>query len=133
MAVTPNDIAVELGRPTPTSVESAQWGSWIEQARYLIGKRLGDINILDPADVDYVVLQAVAAHVRRPDDSTQVDIAIDDGRMSKRYESGAGRVTILDEWWDLLTPDGTGYAGAFTIAPAGSVDRLGDGPMGWVR
>lgn len=133
MAVTPNDVAVELGRPTPTSDQSAQWASWISQALFLIGNRLGDVSMLDPAAVDYVVLQAVAAHVRNPENATQVDVSVDDGSVSKRYASSFGRVTILDEWWDLLTPDGNGYSGAFTIAPFGAVDRLGDGPTGWVR
>jgi hypothetical protein len=66
------------------------------------------------------VLQAVAAHIRNPDDATQVDVAVDDGRVSKRYASGTGRVTIIDEWWDMLTPDGSGFQGAFTISPYGA-------------
>lgn len=132
MAVTPNDIAVELGRPTPTSEQSAQWASWIAQARFLIGARLGSVDGLDAETVDYVVLQAVAAHVRNPENATQVDVSVDDASVSRRYQSGAGRVTILDEWWDLLAPAG-GSSGAFTISPFGVPDRFGDGPTGWVR
>jgi hypothetical protein len=120
--VIPADIAVELGRPSLSSAEVDQWQSWIDQARYLIGKRLGNVAALDQADVDYVVLQAVAAHVRNPEDATQVDVAVDDGRVSKRYATGTGRVTIIDEWWDLLTPDGSGAVGAFTISPYGAPD-----------
>ena len=104
MSVTPSDIAVELGVAAPTPAQEAQWQSWIDRALYLIGKRL-TVADLDPADVDYVVMQAVIAHARNPESSTQVDVAIDDGRISKRYSSGPGGVLILPEWWVLLDPD----------------------------
>ena len=119
MAVSPADVAVELGRPTPTGDTLAQWESWIVEARYLIGRRLGDINALNQGDVDYVVKHAVADHIRNPDSATQVDVAVDDARVSRRYTSGAGRVTILDEWWSLLTPQGGVLGGAYSI-PLGS-------------
>jgi hypothetical protein len=47
----------------------------------------------------------VVAHVRHPDDATQVSVSIDDAQSSRTYKSGRGRVTILDEWWDLLSPE----------------------------
>lgn len=120
MSVTPDDIAVELGRtaPAPSDPEYAQWELWISDARFLIGARLGDITALDQPTVDYVVRQAVAAHVRRPDDATQVSVSVDDGSESRTYRSGKGRVVILDEWWTLLTP-ATGSARAFSITPTG--------------
>lgn len=120
MAVTPDDIAVELGRtaPDPSDPEYAQWELWISDARFLIAARLGDITELDQPTVDYVVRQAVAAHVRRPDDATQVAVSVDDGSTSRTYRSGKGRVTILDEWWTLLTP-ASGSARAFSIRPYG--------------
>ena len=129
--ITPAEIAVELDRPTPATDSStwASWESWINQARYLIGKRL-DIDTLDPADVDYVVLQSVAEHARHPENATQVDVQVDDGRVSKRYVSGKGRVSILDELWALLDPDLATEAGAFTITPYGSPDPLPYDP--WV-
>lgn len=117
MAVTPNDIAVELGRtaPEPADPEYAQWERWIADALYLIGKRL-TIADLDADDVDYVVRQAVAAHVRRPDDATQVTVAVDDGSSSRTYRTSRGRVEIIDDWWALLAPaDTTGKA--FSITP----------------
>ena len=104
MSVTPADIAVELGVAAPTPAQEVQWQSWIDRALYLIGKRL-DVATLDTADVDYVVLQAVIAHARNPESSTQVDVAIDDGRISKRYQSGPGGILILPEWWVLLDPN----------------------------
>lgn len=122
MAVTTDMIAVALGRTAPTSgsVQAQQWEMWIGDALMLIEDRLGDPAALDQAKLDYVVREAVAAHVRRPDDATQVDISIDDGSASRRYTSSAGRVTIRDEWWDLLSPDGGKERAAFTIDTVGS-------------
>lgn len=117
MAVTPENIATALGRPSPAleSETRAQWVMWIDDALMLIGARL-DIADLDPAKVDYVVREAVKAMVLRPDDATTVEVAVDDARVSRRYESGTGRVTILDSWWDLLSPSSS-QSGAFSTRP----------------
>ena len=106
MAVTPNDVAVELGRPTPDagSVEFAQWTRWIARARMLIEARLGDLTLLDQGVLDEVVLLAVAAHAKNPDSATQVDVRIDDAATSRRYTSSSGAIDILDEWWGWLDP-----------------------------
>ena len=120
MSVTPDDIAVELGRTAPESdtPEYAQWELWIADALFLIGRRLGDVSELDQPTLDYVVRQAVAAHVKRPDDSTQVAVTVDDGSVSRTYRSSRGRVEIIDDWWALLSPtDTTGKA--FSITPSG--------------
>lgn len=118
MSVTPDDIAVELGRTAPAagSVEYAQWDRWIDDALLLIEARLGDPAGLDQTRLDYVVRQAVAMHVRRPDDATQVSVSVDDGSTSRMYRSSKGRVVILDEWWDLLGTDNK--AGAFSVIPS---------------
>jgi len=125
MTVNPADIAVELGIAAPSQSDSDRWQTWINQATYLIGKRL-TVADLDPADVDYVVLQAVAAHVRNPDDATQVSVAIDDANMSRTYRSSAGRVVITDDLWALLDPD-LQDSGAFSVTPA----FLPDCPLAW--
>lgn len=133
MSVTPDDVAVEIGRPTPLSpADEARFQSWIDQALYLIGKRY-TVDSLDAADVDYVVLMAVAAHARNPENSTQVDVSVDDASVSKRYSTSVGRVSIWDDLWDLLDPD-VSDDGAFTISPFGATDRLGDlsyGDQAW--
>lgn len=121
MTVIPDDIAVEVGRPTYSAAEDARWSVWISDARLLILARLGNLDLLDQSVLDYVVRQAVAAQVRKPDDATQVDVAVDDGRVSRRYSSSAGRVVILDDWWSLLSSSGVG-SGAFTITPYGAPD-----------
>lgn len=93
---------------------------WIDDALLLIGARLGDIAELDQAKLDYVVREAVVQHIRHPDDATQVSVSVDDATSSRTYRSGRGRVTILDEWWDLLAPVEQG--GAFVLDLAGMGD-----------
>ena len=129
MAVTPTEIAVALGRTAPAdpSTEWSQWERWISDALMLISARLvGDgtgqvasLDDLDQAKLDYVVREAVVAQIRRPDDATQVEVRVDDGAIGKTYRTGSGRVTIRDEWWDLLSPTDSS-AGAFSIRPSGS-------------
>ena len=122
MAVTPGDIAVELGRtaPDPSDAAYSQWQTWISDALFLIRKRLGPIEDLDAETVDYVVRQAVTAHVRRPDDATQVVTSVDDASSSRTYRSSRGRVEILDEWWAMLSPADNTAGRAFSIRPGGS-------------
>lgn len=129
--ITPEDIKVELGRSTSTQAEDEQWQRWIDEARYLIGKRLGDIALLNEADVDYVVLHAVADHAKAPDNATQVDVAVDDARVSRRYSSGSGRVTILDEWWYLLDPDLTTSSSVGSTQMYGEPDVTLETVLGW--
>lgn len=116
MTVLVSDIATALGRTAPESgsPEYAQWTMWIADAEMLISARLGDLTELDQQKLDYVVREAVVAQVRRPDDATSVEIAVDDGREARRYSSGRGRVTILDEWWELLSPS-SGGGKAFAV------------------
>lgn len=124
MAVTPEMIAVALGRTAPDSgsVEAAQWSMWIADALMLIESRLGDPALLDQAKLDYVVREAVALMARRPDDATQVSVAVDDATVSRTYRSGSGRVAILDEWWNLLSP-------AQSSGRAFEVDTIGSDAM----
>jgi len=119
MYVTPDDIAVALGRtaPDPGQPEYEQWLVWISDAELLISARLGDLDLLDGPKLSYVIREAVVAHIRNPDDATQVEIAVDDARASRTYKSSRGRVTIIDEWWNLLKPSDT-TGGAFSFRPS---------------
>jgi hypothetical protein len=122
MSVTPDDIAVALGRTAPddTSVEYAQWELWIADALLLIEHRLGEAFAdLDANKLDYVVREAVVAHVRNPDDATQVAVTVDDGSVSRTYRSSRGRVEITPELWALLIPDEDG-SGAFSVDTYGA-------------
>lgn len=120
--ITPADVAVSLGRPIPTggSIEYLQWSIWIGDARMLIADRLGDLSLLDQAKLDYVTRLAVAALVRQPDNATQVDVAVDGMNVSKRYSTGTGQLSILDEWWTLLDQAGSGEAFSFGPECAGT-------------
>ena len=116
MSVTPDTIAVALGVPPPADpLVEDQWSMWIADAYMLIATRQAQLEVeeIDEVKLDYVVREAVVAHIKRPDDSTQVTVAVDDGSMSKSYRSGKGRVTILDEWWGLLGL--TDPSGAFAV------------------
>ena len=125
MTVTTANIATALGQTEPTtgSPESLQWAMWIADALLLIEARLGDPTALDQPRLDYVVREAVSAQVRRPDDATSVEIAIDDGRVARQYSSSRGRVFIRDEWWALLDPN-AGSGGAFAIDTAPVVGAI---------
>jgi len=121
MAITPAEIAVPLGvaAPEQDSIKWKQWDLWISDAEMLIDARVETLGADEPGQIkrDYVVREAVVAHINKPDDATQVTVSVDDGQTSKSYRSGKGRVTILDEWWTLLgltEPDG-----------AFSIDRIG--------
>ena len=108
MAVTLETIATALAQPTPTTTSTTgkQWTMWISDATRAITRRAEQLDIpvesIDTTDFDYVEREAVVAQVKRPDDATQVSVAVDDGSTMKTYKSGKGRVTILDEWWELL-------------------------------
>lgn len=123
MTVTPDLIAVALGRTAPSAgtPEYQQWEMWISDALMLIEARLGDLAALDQAKLDYVVREAVVAHVRRPDDATQVAVSVDDGSVSRTYRSSKGRIEILDEWWNLLAPDSGEGGKAFHVDTAPTV------------
>lgn len=124
MSVTPSNIAVALGvaAPDPDSATWAQWEMWIDDAVMLIETRAEQVNVpfgdIDTAKVDYVVREAVVAQVKRPDDATQVTVAVDDASSSRTYRSGKGRVTINDDWWVLLGL--TDPSGAFTLDMVGA-------------
>lgn len=124
MAVTPATVATALGvaAPAEDSVTEKQWEMWIVDAGMLIQTRAAQLDVdmddIDEVKLDYVVREAVVAHVKRPDDATQVSITVDDGTTAKSYRSGKGRVTILDEWWLLLGL--TDPSGAFAIDMIGT-------------
>lgn len=121
MSVTPEMLAVALGQaaPGPGSVTEQQWKMWVDDAEMLVESRRATLGAAAPdeAKVDYVIREAVVAHIKRPDDATQVTVAVDDGSSSRSYKSGKGRVTILDEWWSLL--------GLVETSGAFSVDQVG--------
>jgi len=118
-------IAVALGQAAPVSgsVTEQQWQMWVDDAEMLIDTRASAVGVdptsIDEAKLDYVVREAVVAHIKKPDDATQVTVSVDDASTSKSYRSGKGRVTILDEWWGLLGL--TDPKGAFSVGMVGAL------------
>ena len=128
MSVTVDMIAVALGQtaPEPGSVQEKQWELWIDDAAMLIEARRVKIDptlIIDEARLDYVIRQSVVTHIKKPDDATQVTVSVDDASTSRTYQSGKGRISIADEWWDLLGLVGT-QQGAFAVDMAGGGYRI---------
>ena len=99
MAVTIDDIAVELGRATPAegSIEAKQWGSWIGRAEGAIHRRAERFGV-DPASLDRdafdeVVTYIVARLARTPlDGAEQVteSAGVDDDHLRIGTAKGLG-------------------------------------------
>lgn len=123
MTVQVSDIETALGR-TLTTTEQAQATQWIADALMLIEARLGDLAQIDEAKVDYVVREAVVARFRNPDGYQSE--TIDD--YTYRLPSETRRVTILPEWWELLSP--AAESGAFSTRPGFEPDAATTIP-GW--
>lgn len=112
----PGDVATNLGRPL-SAAEVAQAELWIGWAESTIAKRLGALSALDADTVCMVVTEAVTARLRSPEPLTQVDVQVDDGSISKRYQKSSGLIEILPEWWAELGDSSATNDGAFSITP----------------
>lgn len=137
VTVTPDDIAVTLGRPSPApgTPQFAAWSMWIADAELAIRIGLtqrridGGLDGLDPEVLAYVIRQAVALKVQQPaDGASQVDVAVDDARISRRYGANSTSVAILPQWWAMLLPDGDGQQEAYNIDTAA---RAGSSHVPW--
>ena len=120
------NVAVALGRPTSdfNADQQAQITYWLDAVELQIAARLGDVADLDEDVVRYVEVEAVAAKMQNP--SGYQSETIDD--YTYRYGTETRRVTILDEWWDLLRP--TTAAEAFSTRPGFETDAV-DPLAGW--
>lgn len=114
--MTAEDVAVTLGRPLSGDDEESQLEQWLTDVETIIRSRLGDLSLLDQDVLGFVEREAVAARARNPEgyQSEQVD----DYRYSLPAESR--RITVLDEWWDMLSP-GSG-SGVFSVRPSFDAD-----------
>lgn len=118
MAVTYSDVAVALGRPITDSTEQAQITWWISSAELQIKARLGDLATLDQDVLKYVVVESVAAKAQNPEGAQSE--TIDD--YTYRLPAESRRVTILDEWWNLLRP--VSASDAFSTRPGFEPDDV---------
>lgn len=139
----PDQIAVTLGQSAPVEGSDtwATWVQWIDDAELAIRVGLirrgveGGLDALDQDVLAFVVREAVALKVKRPDSATQVDVAVDDAKVSRRYESSTGQVTILPEWWGMLLLGVSGDGRMFQIDMVPSSAAIQSGPdvwLGWV-
>lgn len=113
-----DDIRLELGA---SPVSDDLLNLWIEDAYRQIERRAKLLGVtVDPKDRDYVARLAVVAHARRPNGDKQVMISVDDGQVSRTYDSSAGRVVV---WDDLLAEIGlapqvdTEWSGSIAYPP----------------
>lgn len=118
------DVETSLGRTISDPVEQAQVEWWITSAELQIRSRLGDLALLDQEILNFVVVEAVAAKAQNPEGAASE--TVDD--YTYRLPAESRRVTILDEWWNLLDPD-TG-SGAFSVRPYFVPDTI-DTSLDW--
>jgi len=105
------DVAVALGRPIANIDEQAQVNYWLGAVELQIKARLGDLTVLDVDVLRYVAVEAVTTKMQNP--SGYQSESIDD--YTYRFGSETRRITILPEWWELLSPSGN--SGAFSTRP----------------
>lgn len=117
VVATYEDVAVSLGRPISTDAEQAQVEWWLNGVELFIAAKLGDVADLNEDAVRYVEVEAVVAKMRRGAlaGASSITVNVDDGGVTRRYESAMSADDITDEWWGLLDPDVGG--GAFTVRP----------------
>ena len=119
--ITSSDIGNEIGVTSPSAEQLALWDRWISWTTALISRRYPDLGILDQGLLDLVLTGVVAEKAGNPGRVTQVDVAIDDGRVSKRYETHKGSLSaILEDWWDVLEAEPQRASNAWSINPIGS-------------
>lgn len=104
MAVaTYQDVAVALGRPISDSDQQAQVEHWLTGVELAITQRLGNVASLDQDALLFVESEAVAALVRHSGVAeSSITVAVDDGSVTRRYESADYANSITDAWWALL-------------------------------
>jgi hypothetical protein len=117
-------VAIALGRPTAdfSSEQQGQINYWLNGVELVLGSRLGPVSELDQATLRYVETEVVAAKVRRlaEDGATSVSVSVDDGTVTRRYES----VTAADATADMWSMFGLGGAStAYTIAVGSPLDQ----------
>lgn len=104
MAVaTYQDVATAIGRPISDQDEQAQVEWWLNGIELVIIGRLGDVSELSAEVVRYVESEVVAEKVRRAGQAeSSITVAVDDGSVTRRYDSPPSDADISAEWWALL-------------------------------
>lgn len=115
------DVEVALGRVLSTAAQKAQVTYWLDGVELLIGLRLGSVVALNQAVLKYVETEAVVAKVNRSGrDESSVTVSVDDGSVTRRYESEMTADDITEAWWSMLAPTISGSA--YTIPMTSPLD-----------
>lgn len=112
------NVAATLGRPITTREEIAQVNAWITGCELKIRSRLGDLSLLDPDVLAYVIAEAVARRARNPDGKQNE--RIDDYSYGLTQEAARAEIYLTDDEWAMLTPaveSNVGMAGNLTGHP----------------
>lgn len=105
-----SDVATTLGRAITDATEVDQVNAWISDAELIIRSRLGDLSALDADVLRLVIKEAVARRVRNPDGKDNE--RIDDYSYGLVDDAKKVGISITDEEWAMLSPDGSS-SGAF--------------------
>lgn len=105
--VTPEQVAVSLGRASLSRADYQQIEQWVADAELLVRleltRRRGASAVLADLDEDtltFVIREAAAARARNPEGYQSE--TIDD--YTYRHGAETRSVTILDDWWGMLFP-----------------------------
>lgn len=117
------DVGVALGRSISNADEIARIEWWLDGVELFITARLGDVAELDQTIVRYVEAEAVAAKVNRAGRTeSSVTVSVDDGTVTRRYESVTAD-DVTDAWWNLLDPS-SGSGGMHSVRPSFDADTV---------
>lgn len=120
-AATYSDVGVALRRTISDAAEQAQIEHWLTGAEMAVRSRLGDPALLDQAVLKYVETEAVAEKVRRAGrDESSVTVSVDDGTVTRRYETAMSVDDIEGRLWSLLSPARS--SSAYTVGVISPVD-----------
>ena len=117
-------LEAETGRTLNLS-ETAQAENRVRGALVLIRARHADTSLLDQGALAYVLGQVLIARASNPEGYQSE--TIDD--YTYRHGSETRRVSILPEWWALLSP--AGNSGAFSTRPGFDPDGGDRADLWW--
>ena len=126
-------VRIAAGLDSLSDMQRDRIKRWSPILQRMISDRFSGLDSLDQASVEYVISEVISDQLMRTNlpGQTSREVAVDDARVVDRFDvSGAGRLSIWDDLWALLTPSDHRSRGAFAITPAYSPDI---GMSGWGR
>ena len=126
-------VRIAAGLDSLSDMQRDRIKRWSPILQRMISDRFSGLDSLDQASVEYVISEVISDQLMRTNlpGQTSREVAVDDARVVDRFDvSGAGRLSIWDDLWALLTPSDHRSRGAFAITPTYSPDM---GMSGWGR